>query len=168
MEIHPDLSELRFLLGVWRGTGDGRYPTIDDFSYWEEAAFSAGPGKPFILYTQRTKDAISGHPLHVETGYIRPAGPGRAELVLVQPTGIVEVHTGAVSTTHVHFRAGVVESTPTAKDVTDVERHIEVEGDQLKYRLSMAAVGQPLETHLEARLVRQIPSPWDRPSQSNG
>lgn len=168
MEIHPDLSELTFLLGVWRGTGDGHYPTIDDFSYWEEAAFSPGPGKPFIHYTQRTKDAVSGAPLHTETGYIRPAGAGRAELVLIQPTGIVEIHTGSVSDTHVHFRSGVVETTPTAKDVTDVERHIEVSGDLLRYRLAMAAVGQPLETHLEARLVRQIPSPWDRATQPNG
>lgn len=31
---------------------------------------------------------IDGRPLHVETGYLRPAG--RVELVVVQPTGIVE------------------------------------------------------------------------------
>lgn len=152
--MHPDLAELAFLVGTWRGLGRGEYPTIEDFAYEEEAKYAAGPGKPFLVYTQRTWDHASGEPLHSEVGFLRPAGAGRAELVLAQPTGIVEVHTGSIQGSHVHFRAGRVETTPTAKEVTDVERHLRVENGELRYRLSMAAVGQPLLVHLEAALSR--------------
>ncbi|NIQ59684.1 MAG: FABP family protein, partial [Gemmatimonadetes bacterium] len=89
MELHEDVRPYGFLLGVWRGRGDGHYPTIEPFGYLEEISFSPGPGKPFVHYTQRTRDPGSGAPLHTECGYLRPAGPGRAELVLVSPTGII-------------------------------------------------------------------------------
>lgn len=152
--MHTDLSELAFLVGTWRGDGRGEYPTIEDFEYEEEAKYAPGPDKPFLVYTQRTWSRSSGEPLHSEVGFLRPAGAGRAELVIAQPTGIVEVHTGSIQGGHVHFRAGKVETTPTAKDVTDVERHLRVENGELRYRLSMAAVGQPLTVHLEATLAR--------------
>lgn len=151
--VHPDLGEIAFLIGTWRGRGRGEYPTIDDFEYEEEARYAPGPDKPFLVYTQRSWNPTTGEPLHSELGYLRPAGAGRVELVIAQPTGIVEIHTGSIEATHVHFRAGRVEVTPTAKEVTDVERHLSVEGGELRYRLSMAAVGQPLTVHLEAALL---------------
>lgn len=161
MELHEDLAEYEFLFGVWRGRGHGHYPTVDSFDYVEEISFAPGPGKPFVHYSQRTRDPDEGRPLHTECGYLRPAGAGRAEFVLVSPTGILELHTGSVQGTHLHFRSALVERTPTAKSVTDVERHFEIDGDRLWYRLSMSAVGQPLQPHLEANLVREVPTPWD-------
>ena len=74
--LHADLSELEFLLGHWVGEGAGHYPTIDDFSYREQVWFEH-VGKPFISYRQATRDAVTGLPLHAETGYLSGVTPQR-------------------------------------------------------------------------------------------
>lgn len=152
MSLHPDLHELAFLVGTWKGTGHGEYPTIDPFDYHEEITISQLPAKPALTYQQRTRNAATGEPLHSEFGYFRWGGAGRAELLLVQPTGIAEVHGGTIDGTHLHLRALAVARTPTAVEVEDVERHIVVDADLMTYRMSMAAVGHPLQVHLRATL----------------
>ncbi|HUG86782.1 MAG TPA: FABP family protein [Euzebya sp.] len=152
--VHPDIAPLGFLLGTWRGDGKGAYPTIQPFAYTEEVVIEAMP-KPVLRYTQRTADAATGEPRHAEVGYLRL--PGRVpEMVIAQPTGIVECHAGTLEGQHLVLRSTSVGLTPSAAvhDVTEVERVIEVEGDVLRYTLAMAAVGQPLQIHLTAQLVR--------------
>ena len=151
---HPDLARLNFLFGTWKGQGSGRYPTINPFEYLEEASFNPGPDKPFVTYRQRTRRVGNGEPLHSETGYIRTTDPDRIELVIAQPIGIVEIHTGEIDGSRIRFRSESVGLSPTAIEVSRVERRIEVTGDTMRYQLGMAAVGQPLQTHLEAELIR--------------
>ena len=156
-ELHPLCEPLRPLLGTWRGRGAGHYPTIEDFEYLEEVTFGH-VGKPFVAYGQKTREASSGLPLHAEQGYFRPQGDGGLELVLTQPSGILEVHTGTVTTTADGLEMSLstieVVTSPSAKDVTSVERVITVSGDTLSYDLSMAAVDQPFQHHLSATLTR--------------
>ncbi len=159
MDLHPDVEQVAFILGRWEGRGRGDYPTIEPFEYLETVWFEAGPGKPWVAYRQATKNAITGEPLHAEYGYIRVLPAHRLEAVIASPTGLAEIHTGVVDGTHMHLRTGHVEATPMAKEVVDVERHLRVEGDTLRYRLSMAAVGLELQHHLEAELTR---SGWIR------
>lgn len=151
--LHPDVEGLAFLLGTWRGGGRGDYPTIDGFEYVEESTYGH-VGKPFLTYAQKTKGP-DGLPLHAEVGYLRPAGKNRAELVLAHPSGITEIQAGAVDGQSLRLRTTSVALTPTAKDVRALTRTLDVVGDEMHYLIEMAAVGEPLQFHLEATLRRE-------------
>jgi hypothetical protein len=157
MDLHPNCQGLAFLLGTWSGRGQGDYPTIDAFQYNEEVTFGH-VGKPFISYSQRTRHAETGEPLHAEAGYLRAVSDGAVELVVVQPSGIVELHSGTVSDARLELALDGVHTTPTAKSVTHVVRTMWVHGSAdapvLSYDVSMAAVGQDLTHHLHADLNR--------------
>jgi hypothetical protein len=172
--LHPSLDPVVFLVGTWEGRGEGSYPTIEDFSYGERLTFGHA-GKPFLTYVQHTWDPATGTPMHVETGYLRvvptspeppPGAEGateegsevvaatRVEMVVSQPTGIVEVHLGTVADGVVAMASSLVAVTPTAKEVTAVARQLRLAGEALETRLAMAAVGQPLTHHLASHLDR--------------
>ncbi len=155
-QLHPDCEPLAGLLGTWRGRGSGEYPTIESFEYLEEVSF-AHVGKPFLAYGQKTRDAHDDRPLHTEAGYWRPVAPGRLEIVLSHPTGITEILEGSITTgpvTVLDLRTTSVGLSTTAKDVTELTRRFELDGDTLRYRVAMAAVGLQLTHHLEAELHR--------------
>lgn len=162
------------LVGTWVGGGEGRYPTIEPFTYLETVSIASVPDKPFLTYTQRTTHPDTGAPMHTEVGYLRfppPAGDPAAapapdstawrpaELTVAQPTGVTECHTGSLrpgdgGVVVVDLASVSVGCTPTAKEVTSVRRRLVVRGDVLAYELWMAAVGQPDTLHLRAELHR--------------
>jgi hypothetical protein len=155
-ELHPDLAPLDFLLGVWRGSGSGGYPTIEPFGYEEELRFGH-VGKPYLTYQQQTWRVVGNErvPSHMEFGFWRPQRSGDLEVVSAHPNGIVEIEVGVVTGHRIELASRRVARTPTAKDVRRLERTFDVIGDLLTYELRMAAVGQPIVTHLSAELKRQ-------------
>jgi len=156
---HQDIAVLAPLLGTWAGRGRGDYPTIEAFDYTEEVVFDH-VGKPFLTYRQRTA-GVDGRPLHAEIGFLRAPTPGRAELVLAHPNGIVEIQEGTLSADgdmlEMQLQATTVGRTASAKDVSALSRSIRIAGDELTYTLNMGAVGQPLQHHLTATLHRTTP-----------
>jgi len=156
MDLHPDCEPLAFLLGTWKGRGDGEYPSIEPFSYLEEVTFGH-VGKPFLAYTQKTRHAETGEPLHAEMGYIRVAGE-TINLSLVQPTGILETYVITLDGQALSFELGAVSFSPNAsnaaKSITGTTRSFEVDGDVMRYTMGMAAVGNPMTHHLRAELHR--------------
>lgn len=156
--LQPDLVALAPLLGAWSGHGRGEYPTIEPFGYDETIEFGH-VGKPFLAYGQRTRATDDGRPLHAETGYWRVPAPGRVELVLAHPTGIVEVYEGSSAEVDggldIDLATTKIGRTGSAKEVTTMRRRFRLRGDELTYELDMAAVGQPLQHHLAATLQRQ-------------
>lgn len=151
---------LAALVGTWAGSGRGFYPTITGFEYTEEITFSAVAGKPFLAYSQRTRHATEDRALHAESGYWRWVDDDRRlEVVMAHPTGIAEVLEGDLLMVDggldLVLESSSIALTATAKEVRATRRRFELRGDQLRYSVAMAAVGQPLQEHLEAELHRR-------------
>lgn len=155
-DLHPDLVPLAFLVGTWRGVGVGGYPTIESFHFGQEIRFEYIPGKPYLDYASRSwlldDEGNQVRPLARETGYWRPQPGGRIEVLLAHPTGFVEIWIGSVNGAKVELATDLVARTESAKEVNSGHRlYGLVEGDLL-WAYDMAAVGQPLQSHLSARL----------------
>ncbi|MHB8620414.1 MAG: nitrobindin family protein [Chloroflexota bacterium] len=151
-EVHPALEPLRFLLGAWRGEGRGLWAADPPFRYREEAQFTAPPGKPFLVYAQRTWAADDGRPMHMETGYLRPGDGKTLEFVIAQPTGFAEVQTGSLDGQRLRLAVASLGKSPSALNVTGIERDVWREGDTIRYLVRMAMNGEPLADHLAATL----------------
>lgn len=160
--LHPDLAPLAFLLGSWRGVGVGGYPTIEEFRFGQQVVFG-DVGKPALAYSSRSwaldEAGLPGRPLHTETGWWRLAGGRDVELLLVHPTGIVEIYLGELDGVRVELATDVVARTATAKEVMAGRRLYGLVEGELMYAMDMAAVGQQLQPHLSARLRRDLPGP---------
>jgi len=160
-ELHPALEPLSWLVGAWEGVGALVYPTIEDRSYLQRVEFSHD-GRPFLHYSSRSwlleADGTRGRPGASEEGWWRPGKEKYdVEVLLSYPFGVVEVLVGRVAFKKVELTGDALVRTQTAKEITATSRlYGGVEGD-LAYVVEMAAVGQPLQPHLSARL-----SPVDR------
>ena len=158
MEMHPLCEPLRALLGTWQGRGQGHYPTIEPFEYFEEVTF-AHVGKPFVSYVQKTRHATTDLPAHAELGYFRAVAEDTYEFVVSSPTGIVELSTVTLLRSPIWTLEVVshhIARLPSAKSVTAVTRTLSLDDDLLHYDMSMAAVGHPLTHHLAADLRRVV------------
>jgi hypothetical protein len=155
--LHPDLAPLAFLLGRWEGAGVGGYPTIESFRFGQEMVFSHN-GKPFLSYTSRTwlldADGHLGRPLATESGFWRPQPDGKVELLLAHPTGITEIYLGEIDGTRAELITDVVARTETAKEYSAGRRLYGLIGEDLGWAYDMAAVGEPLQSHISAQLKR--------------
>jgi len=151
--VHPDLAELAFLLGTWVGGGEGEWPGTEPFTYGEEMRFE-DVGDTFLAYAQRSWSLDDGSAIHLERGFLRPAGPGRLELVLAHPIGITEVAEGTVGDGKLQVASTAVGLTSTASPVTELRRRLEVQGSVLSYELDMAMRDIPLTWHVRGRLTR--------------
>jgi hypothetical protein len=155
--VDPALNEMLepigFLLGTWRGSGTGIYPTIDDFSYEEEMVFTH-TGRPFLVYSSKTWNPETAAPMHSESGFIRSIGNGKLEAVIAHAFGITEVSEGGVAGRRIELRATALTSAATAKEVDGVGRVLEIGDEALTYEIAMAFGGHDLQNHLKARLEK--------------
>lgn len=151
--LHADCEPLAFLLGTWRGEGEGEWPRGEPFRYGEEMTFEH-VGDAFLMYSQRSWMLSDGAPVHFERGFFRPAGGGRVELVLAHPLGVAEVAEGTVEGGTIDVASTAVATTSTGSPVTILRRHLEVHGGRLRYELHMAMHEVAVMRHLAAELTR--------------
>lgn len=147
------LEPLEFLLGTWRGTGQGVYPTIDAFRYEEEARFTH-TGRPFLVYSSKTWHPDDGRPMHAENGFIRIKDEGRVEMVIAHAFGITEISEGRVQGMALDVHSKTLASSSSAKTVDGVSRSLQVAEGGLTYEIGMAFGGYELQNHLKARLEK--------------
>lgn len=160
--LHPDCGPVAWLLGTWRGNGHGDYPTIDGFQFGQELIFTHD-GRPFFHYFSRSWIVDEAGQVvrqaALETGFLRcrpgaQPGESKLELVLTHNTGFVEIWYGEAAGGKLDLTTDAVARTETAKEYVGGKRlYGNVEGDLL-YAFDMAAMGQPLQPHLWARLQR--------------
>ena len=77
-----------------------------------------------------------------------------AELLLTHPTGIVEMYYGKAEPAKVELRTDGVLRSPHAKEYTAAQRLYGLVNSNLMWVMDMAAVGQPLQSHVSAELKR--------------
>ncbi|MCY7395980.1 MAG: FABP family protein [Nocardioides sp.] len=156
--LHPDCGPLAWLLGTWAGNGHGDYPTIEAFEFGQELIFTHD-GRPFFHYLSRTwivdENGEKVRDAALETGFLRCRPEGKVELLLSHHTGFVEIWYGEASRGKLDLTTDAVVRTDSAKAYTGGRRlYGNVEGDLL-YAYDMAAMDQPLQPHIWARLQRR-------------
>lgn len=156
---HPLLKPLLGFLGSWTGRGRGGYPTLsEEFVYALEVTFSHD-GRPFLHYEARAwllgPDGEPLRPSARESGWWRMQPDGRVEALITQPTGVAEILAGSAADGAADLATHHVALTPTAKQVDATRRRYTLsDDDTLDFVHDLAAVGQPLQHHLAARLRR--------------
>lgn len=152
MQLHASLEPLAFLLGTWRGEGEGTYPGIEPFRYREELAFEH-VGDAFLLVTESSWTP-DGAPLHFERGTLRSIGDGRVDLALAHPIGVAEVAEGTLDGTTITTRSTSIARTAAGSPVTEIERRYRLADGKLAYELDMATDGVERTFHVRATLGR--------------
>ncbi len=156
--MHPDLGALTFLLGTWRGSGRGEYPTIDPFRYDEEVVVEH-VGDPYLLFAQSSWLSGDHAPLPFERGFLRPGTePREVELCLAHPLGLTEIAHGTLEGTSIDLSTaseGIVARTRSGSAVTGLTRRYVVENDVLTYQLFMATEDTAISLHLRGTLRRR-------------
>lgn len=158
-DLHQRCLGLLPLVGVWRGTGEVVYPTIEPAQFGQQIVF-AHDGRPFLSYEARAwildDEGAVVRPAARETGFWRPQEDGELEVLVSHATGISELFYGrALDLRSWEIRTDAVVRTATAKDVQASHRlYGLVEGGDLAYVDERAMMGQPLQPHLSARLQR--------------
>jgi THAP4-like, heme-binding beta-barrel domain len=159
-DLHESLLPLLPLVGLWRGRGQGGYPTLEEgFHFGQEIRFSHD-GRPFLFYESRAwiiePDGTAVRPGNREVGWWR-VGPGPDEVaaLLTQPTGFLELYVGrSDGPTRWEIATDAVVRTAEAKEVRAGQRLYGIVDRALLYAFDLAAVGQPMQSHLSARLER--------------
>lgn len=155
--MHPDLAPLAWLIGRWEGAGVVGYPTIESRHFGQEVEVSHD-GRPFLSWRSQAwlldasgnKERVSA----TEVGFFRPLPGGEVELLLAHPTGILEMYAGTTQPAKIELSTDTVVRSPAAKEYTAARRLYGLVSSNLMWVMDMAAVGQPLQSHVSAELKR--------------
>ena len=156
-DLPPALAPLAWLIGEWEGAGVVGYPTIESAHFGQEISVTHD-GRPFLEWQSRTwlldEQGNKVRPLARELGFWRPLENNEVEFLLTHPTGIVEMYHGTTSPAKIEIRTDGVIRSPHAKDYRAAARMYGLVNSDMMWVMDMAAVDQPLQSHVSAQLKR--------------
>ena len=156
-DLPPALAPLAWLIGEWEGAGVVGYPTIESAHFGQEISVTHD-GRPFLEWQSRTwlldEQGNKVRPLARELGFWRPLENNEVEFLLTHPTGIVEMYHGTTSPAKIEIRTDGVIRSPHAKDYRAAARMYGLVNSDMMWVMDMAAVEQPLQSHVSAQLKR--------------
>ena len=78
--LHPHCGPVAWMLGTWRGSGHGDYPTIEPYEFGQELIFTHD-GRPFFHYMSRSwitdENGETIRDAAIETGFLRCLPDGK-------------------------------------------------------------------------------------------
>jgi len=155
--LHPDLMPLAWLVGTWRGKGQGEYPNIPAFQFAQEVTFNHD-GRAFLNYFSRSwiidENNEIVRPAAFEAGFWRIRENRVLEVLLTHNSGIVEGWVGIVDGAKIQLEMDQGYSSPSAEIVTAGSRLYGLVEGELFFSYDMAAMGQTLQPHLWSSLSR--------------
>jgi hypothetical protein len=160
MSLPAVIEPLAWLIGTWKTVAPaaGSYPSIATFAYHDELRIS-WTGQPMLEFSSRTTSAVTGQPMHRETGFLR-VNPSRAvALILSHNFGLSSVEEGVCGGEGEGERCLELESTSIGRmgwtkepRVSKIKRVFTLtESNRLRQTVFMATEQQTeLTQHLEA------------------
>lgn len=155
-------GELKQLIGFWRGSGCGNFPTIESFLYLEETRFTENAGELTVHFEQKSWQINENgeiiKPLHWESGFFLPTEDGHIEILNAQNSRRVEVLRGESFYENGRWLLNT-KSVLHGYDerMKETARHFEVYENTMRYELQMATNKiAELQTHLQADLKKVL------------
>jgi hypothetical protein len=145
--VHELLRPLAFLIGEWRGEGEGLWGA---FTFEDHVRF-AHDGRPVLLYQQQTAGS-DGRPSHGECGYFVVQPDGEIHATLAEPSGITEVLVGRVDGDELVLTSVEIGHTPTTDNVTAVRRCLRFADGTLVAEVAIAVNGEAIAAHTVSSL----------------
>lgn len=157
--LHHDLYPLAWLVGTWRGKGQGEYPSTAPFTFEQEVTFNHD-GRPFLTYFSRSWLVEDGKeeltPAAQETGFWRVKPNNVLEVILSHNTGIAEGWVGRFDVAKIQLVMDQGYSAPSAKVVTGGTRLYGLVEGELFYAYDMEAQGHKLQAHIWSTMERVV------------
>ena len=153
MPVAPLLAPL---LGTWRGSGSGTFPTVEPFDFEEEIRF-LDVGSRDLAYLQRAWRPESDEVLHAEAGIWRGTDEGRLTAIIAQPR-TAEVSEGTILDGAITLESTSIGRSAPPSKLAAVRRTYRIEGDELAWEMEMATEAVPTLTHHLAGRLRRVPA----------
>ncbi len=157
-DLPEPLRPLAWLIGRWQGAGVVGYPTMSGSHNFGQEIVCSFEGRGFLEWRSTSwlldNDGNMVRPSASELGYWRPVDGGEVELLLVHPTGILEMYAGTAEPARVELHTDSVIRSRTAKEYSAATRMYGLVNSDLMWVMDMAAMGHPPTAHASAQLKR--------------